>query len=79
MQQTLELQRDHVWLVEAAMQWLHPDGLLIFSCNRRKFKLDGSLSELFQVEDVSAATIPEDFKRSPSIHHCWEIRHRGPK
>jgi 23S rRNA (guanine2445-N2)-methyltransferase / 23S rRNA (guanine2069-N7)-methyltransferase len=25
----------------------------------------------FAVEDITAATIPEDYIRNPKIHHCW--------
>ena len=77
MSRTLDIQRDHTNLIGAAMRLLKADGLLIFSCNRRGFKLAESVTELFQADDVTGATIPEDFRRKPSIHHCWEIRHRN--
>ena len=75
MQQTLDIQRDHGSLIKRAMGLLAQNGLLLFSTNRRGFKLDAEIERAFEIRDISAATIPEDFKRNPKIHRCWEIRH----
>jgi 23S rRNA (guanine2445-N2)-methyltransferase / 23S rRNA (guanine2069-N7)-methyltransferase len=72
----LDIQRDHVSLVSGAMRHLAPGGLLLFSNNYRRFKLDESVSVEFDVKDITAQTIPTDFSRNPKIHQCWEIRHR---
>ncbi len=40
MQDTLDVQRDHVALIRAAARLLSPDGTLIFSTNFRRFRLD---------------------------------------
>ena len=77
MQQTLDIQRDHDVLLRQAMRLLAADGLLLFSTNRRGFKLDSALERDFDIRDISRATIPEDFKRSPGIHRCWEFRFPG--
>jgi 23S rRNA (guanine2445-N2)-methyltransferase / 23S rRNA (guanine2069-N7)-methyltransferase len=58
------------------MKLLQPDGVLVFSNNFRKFKMDPAIKESFEVNDISAATIPEDFKRNPRIHNCWTIKFR---
>lgn len=71
--ETLDIQRDHVELIELAMKHLEPEGLLIFSNNRRGFKFDESLSEFLQVTNISQETIPKDFKRNQKIHQCWKI------
>ncbi len=77
MAEELDLQRDHVRLIRAALRQLTLDGLLMFSTNFRKFKLDGvGLADL-DVRDVTAATIPHDFSRNPRIHQCFEIRRAG--
>jgi 23S rRNA (guanine2445-N2)-methyltransferase / 23S rRNA (guanine2069-N7)-methyltransferase len=74
MAQELDLQRDHVALIRATLLRLAPNGLLVFSNNFRKFKLDtAGLSDL-DVVDVTQATIPKDFARNPRIHQCFEIR-----
>jgi 23S rRNA (guanine2445-N2)-methyltransferase / 23S rRNA (guanine2069-N7)-methyltransferase len=75
MQQTLDVQRDHATLITDAMGLLTADGLLIFSTNRRGFKLAPELESLFSIRDITHATVSEDFKRHPKLHLCWEIRH----
>jgi len=76
MQQTLDIQRDHEGLIRQAMSLLARDGLLLFSTNRRGFKLAEATLQSFSALDITRSTIPEDFKRNPKIHRCWEIRHR---
>jgi 23S rRNA (guanine2445-N2)-methyltransferase / 23S rRNA (guanine2069-N7)-methyltransferase len=75
MQHSLDIQRDHGLLIKQAMELLATNGLLLFSTNRRGFKLDQAVEQAFDTRDISQATIPEDFKRNPRIHRCWEIRH----
>jgi len=76
METTLDIQRDHVHLIRLAANLLTPDGVLIFSNNFRKFRMDfASLPEL-EIEDITAATIPQDFARNPKIHNCWRITRR---
>lgn len=74
MADTLDIQRDHVTLVQNAMHLLNPDGVLYFSTNFRQFKLDNHLMEQYAVEDISAATIDQDFKRDAKIHYCFKIK-----
>ena len=71
-----DVQRDHVRLLELAMQLLAPGGLLIFSTNFRKFVLDESLGQRFSILDISRESIPFDFERNSRIHQCWEFRHK---
>lgn len=73
MTETLDIQRDHESLIKAAMRLLNPDGLLYFSTNFRQFKLSPSISEDFNVRDISAETIDLDFKRNQKIHRCFII------
>jgi len=77
MEGVLDIGRDHPELVDACMRALAPDGLLVFSTNAQKFKLDPALADRYDVQDISAATIPRDFERNPRIHRCFDIRHRG--
>ncbi|MDB5988125.1 MAG: rlmL [Nevskia sp.] len=78
MDDTLDVQRDHVELIRNCMQLLTPDGTLYFSNNRRRFKLDGEQLKDFDISDITAHTLDEDFKRPPPPHRCWMIRHRAP-
>ncbi len=75
MQQTLDVQRDHADMIEQSMKLLNKNGLLLFSTNKKGFKLSDSTSSQYAVNDITRETISEDFKRRPGIHHCWEIRH----
>lgn len=71
----LDIQRDHVQLIENAMRILHRDGELYFSNNLRSFMLDEArLSKKFQILALSSKTIPDDF-RDKRIHQSWCIRH----
>jgi 23S rRNA (guanine2445-N2)-methyltransferase / 23S rRNA (guanine2069-N7)-methyltransferase len=74
MAKELDVQRDHVELIRSTLLKLAPNGLLIFSTNFRKFRIDTAGLADFSVEDVSPATIPKDFARNPRIHRCFEIR-----
>jgi len=74
MQGVLDVSRDHGALIDLCTQLLPPDGLLVFSTNAQRFRLDESLQERYAVTDISRATIPQDFERNPRIHRCWEIR-----
>ena len=70
-----DLQREHVRLIDACMARLAPGGLLLFSNNFRRFRLDPALAERYAVRDIRAATLDPDFSRSPRIHAAWEILH----
>jgi 23S rRNA (guanine2445-N2)-methyltransferase / 23S rRNA (guanine2069-N7)-methyltransferase len=74
MTDTLDIQRDHSLLVNAAMRLLNPDGILYFSTNFRQFKLDPQLAEQYSVQDISTQTIDQDFKRNSKIHYCFKIK-----
>ena len=73
---SLDIQRDHVDLIEDSARLLAKDGLLIFSNNFRRFKLETELLEQkgFDIKDISLASIPKDFSRNQRIHQCFEIR-----
>jgi len=69
-----DVQRDHAGLIDDCMAVLAPNGLLVFSTNAQKFKLDPALAERWRVEDIGPRTIPPDFARNPQIHRCFEVR-----
>jgi 23S rRNA (guanine2445-N2)-methyltransferase / 23S rRNA (guanine2069-N7)-methyltransferase len=77
MQGVLDILRDHVELIDACMRLLAKDGLLVFSTNAQKFKLDPALSTRYAIEDVSRKTLPPDFERNSKIHRCFELRLRN--
>lgn len=67
-----DVQADHVELINNALRHIKPDGVLYFSNNYRGFKLDESNIMNTIIEDISLATIPEDF-RNKLIHYCWRL------
>jgi 23S rRNA (guanine2445-N2)-methyltransferase / 23S rRNA (guanine2069-N7)-methyltransferase len=73
MDDTWDVQRDHVALLTDAKEGLKAGGKLFFSCNLRQFKLDNdAVAALgFNIEDITQKSIPEDFKRNQKIHKCW--------
>jgi len=71
---SFEVQRDHGPLIHAALRCLAPQGILLFACNRRGFKLDRDALEGLTLEDLSASTLPRDFKRRAAQHHVWQIQ-----
>ncbi|HEX5459190.1 MAG TPA: bifunctional 23S rRNA (guanine(2069)-N(7))-methyltransferase RlmK/23S rRNA (guanine(2445)-N(2))-methyltransferase RlmL [Steroidobacteraceae bacterium] len=77
MQGVLDIERDHTALIEACVRLLAPGGLLVFSTNAQRFRLDPAVAERHAVRDVSKATLPHDFERNPRIHRCFEIRQRS--
>ncbi|MCC7461896.1 MAG: bifunctional 23S rRNA (guanine(2069)-N(7))-methyltransferase RlmK/23S rRNA (guanine(2445)-N(2))-methyltransferase RlmL [Gammaproteobacteria bacterium] len=77
MQGVLDVQRDHALLIEQCMRLLAADGLLVFSSNAQRFRLDQAVAQRWRVADVSAATLPFDFERNARIHRCYELRHQG--
>ncbi|MCW8829738.1 MAG: bifunctional 23S rRNA (guanine(2069)-N(7))-methyltransferase RlmK/23S rRNA (guanine(2445)-N(2))-methyltransferase RlmL [Gammaproteobacteria bacterium] len=74
MEESFDIQRDHVSLIRNAMALLSPGGLLIFSNNFRRFKLNREALSGLNIEELSERTLPRDFARNPHIHRCWKIR-----
>ena len=75
MQGVLDIQRDHVELIDLSMKKLESDGRLIFSNNLRKFKLDEGVGKKYQVTNLTKQSIDKDFERNQKIHQCWLIEH----
>src|SRR5690606_19207749 len=73
MERTFDVQRDHVTLLRQTAALLAPGGLLIFSNNLRRFRLDAEALPELDIRDISRETIPPDFARNPKIHHCFEV------
>ena len=73
---TFDVQRDHPDLVRmVARRFLAPDGVLLFSSNRRDFGLDeDALSGTgLRIADLSRSSLPPDFSRSGRSHHVFKM------
>jgi 23S rRNA (cytosine1962-C5)-methyltransferase len=72
MSRTLDVQRDHPELLHQCERLLAPGGVLYFSTNLRSFGLEPGAVTRLQGEEISARTVPEDF-RNRRIHRCWRF------
>ncbi len=77
MEQSFDVQRDHIELMTQLKRLLRPGGTIVFSNNKRHFKMDvGKLAELsLRATNISSQTLPLDFARNKQIHNCWMIEH----
>ncbi len=74
---TFDVQRDHVQLITHLKRMLRRGGTVMFSNNKRGFKMDlEALTELgLKAQEITAKTLSEDFARNRQIHNCWLISH----
>lgn len=77
MEASFDVQRDHVALIRKTVALLEPAGILIFSNNRRGFRMDRQSLSGLAIDDISGETLTKDFERNPGIHNCWKIRRRA--
>ena len=77
MEDSFDVQRDHVNLLGMLIKLLSPNGELVFSNNKRKFKMDTeTLTKMkIKVQNIDDMTLPLDYKRNPHIHNTWLITH----
>ncbi len=72
-----DIQRDHAALLQQVIAHLSPEGLIFFSTNSRRFKLDEAALAGVTIREISKQTVPEDF-RNQRIHRCWRIAKKQP-
>ena len=72
MAREFDVERDHAATIAAARALLAPGGELFFSTNLRTFRLDPSLATDPACTDITARTLPEDF-RDRRVHHAYRI------
>ena len=75
MEDSWDVQRDHIKLMTNLKCILHPNGTIVFSNNKRGFKMDfAKLEELgLSAVEISHKTLPLDFERNKQIHNCWLV------
>ena len=72
MEDFLDVQRDHVSLINGCLKGLKKGGIIYFSTNFTKFQLDGASIQASSIKDITSATTPFDFKgRAP--RYCFMI------
>ncbi|MCR5537047.1 MAG: bifunctional 23S rRNA (guanine(2069)-N(7))-methyltransferase RlmK/23S rRNA (guanine(2445)-N(2))-methyltransferase RlmL [Succinivibrio sp.] len=74
MERSFEVRRDQVALLANVTRHLKDEGLVIFCTNQHNFKISDELQKYgYSIEDISAKTLPFDFKRTPKIHSCFML------
>ena len=75
MEDSWDVQRDHIKLMKNLKRILRPNGTIVFSNNKRGFKMDfAKLEELgLSAVEISHKTLPLDFERNKQIHNCWLV------
>ena len=75
MEDSWDVQRDHIKLMRNLKRILRSNGTIVFSNNKRGFKMDfDALDELgLSAVEISAKTLPLDFERNKQIHNCWIV------
>ena len=62
MEDILDIQRDHVSLINNCLKALKPGGQLFFSTNNRSFVLDKEQINTASIKDITKMTTPFDFE-----------------
>ena len=70
-----DVQTSHFELLAELAEHISESGVVYFSTNFRKFKLDDGVGRLFDVRDISKQTVPEDF-RNKRIHQCFKLKRK---
>ncbi|WP_206485718.1 bifunctional 23S rRNA (guanine(2069)-N(7))-methyltransferase RlmK/23S rRNA (guanine(2445)-N(2))-methyltransferase RlmL [Thalassotalea sp. G2M2-11] len=75
MGESFDVQRDHIKVLSDALNSLNPEGEIIFTNNKRNFKMDNEqLTALgLSAKNISEQTRDKDFARNKHIHNSWLI------
>lgn len=70
-----DILRDHPQLLAAVVDLLRPGATLFFSTNHQGFAPRMDDLKVSAIEEITAATIPEDYAhKRKTIHRCWRIK-----
>lgn len=72
MEDFLDIQKDHVELINNCMKSLNKKGILFFSTNFTKFQLDADKIKASEIKDITKQTTPFDFAGKLK-RQCWRI------
>jgi len=76
MEDSFDVQRDHVTLLTDALSSLADGGEIFFTNNKRNFKMDFEAMEKLGLQAIamSDVTRDKDFARNKHIHNSWSIK-----
>ncbi|AFI90100.1 bifunctional 23S rRNA (guanine(2069)-N(7))-methyltransferase RlmK/23S rRNA (guanine(2445)-N(2))-methyltransferase RlmL [Pectobacterium parmentieri] len=79
MEESFDVQRDHLALMTDLKRLLRRGGTIMFSNNKRGFQMDiAGLAALgLNAKEITAQTQSQDFARNRQIHNCWLLTHAG--
>jgi 23S rRNA (cytosine1962-C5)-methyltransferase len=72
MKEFLDIQRDHVSILNKVLRATKPGGIIYFSNNYRRFVLETDRILASDIKDITAQTIPFDFQQK-LIRKCYKI------
>lgn len=72
MKDFLDIQRDHVTLLNKVLMATKKGGIVYFSNNYRRFVLDTENIEASSIKDITAQTLPFDFQQK-LIRKCYKL------
>ena len=73
METVLDIERDHICIIEQCMKKLTQGGTLYFSCNLKGFKMSQCIVDKFNVINISADTTSKDFEGARNNHQAFKI------
>ncbi|MCF6688327.1 bifunctional 23S rRNA (guanine(2069)-N(7))-methyltransferase RlmK/23S rRNA (guanine(2445)-N(2))-methyltransferase RlmL [Raoultella terrigena] len=75
MEETFDVQSDHLRLLTDLKRLLRKGGTIMFSNNKRGFRMDhDGLAQLgLKAQEITQKTQSQDFARNRQIHNCWLI------
>ena len=73
MDYVFDIKKDHSRLIRKAFTLLKREGIILFSTNARKFKMDPALLKEAEIREITEETIPADFQQHRP-HQCWVIQ-----
>jgi 23S rRNA (guanine2445-N2)-methyltransferase / 23S rRNA (guanine2069-N7)-methyltransferase len=76
MARAFDIQRDHVVMLNRLLERLSLDGVIVFSSNYKRFKLQDAEIKGANITEITGKTIARDFEGRPG-HRCWRIEKRG--
>lgn len=72
MKEFLDIQRDHVSILNKVLRATKPGGVIYFSNNYRRFVLESDRILASEIKDITAQTMPFDFQQK-LIRKCYKI------
>ncbi|GJL34583.1 Ribosomal RNA large subunit methyltransferase K/L [Phytobacter ursingii] len=75
MEDSFDVQRDHLTLMKDLKRLLRKGGTIMFSNNKRGFRMDteGLATLGLKAQEITQKTQSQDFARNRQIHNCWLI------